>query len=96
MNLSKFWEENDDHSHRFEEIPASRRFSNRPDLHAFNLLDRLVPGTTEMIRWSRSDEVFLGVDITDLTKVATEEDLLDLIRCGMCFNNYQQCLYFFT
>lgn len=55
----------------------------RPDLHAFNLLDRLVPGKRDLISASAHDEYFLSIDVEELAKVATSEDVLVLVRCGV-------------
>lgn len=96
INLDRFWEDNQDHSHRFEEILPERRFSNRKDLHAFVLLDRLVPGTWDMVSSAEHDEIWFEVSPDDLLKVATEDDLLDLIRCGVFYDDDIEALSMFV
>lgn len=63
------------------------RLSNRPDLHAFLLLDRLVPGETrDIIDGAEHDEFFLSVTPEQLAAVATPERVLELIRCGVRYD----------
>jgi len=66
---------------KFERIENKR--SNRPDLHAFLLLDELCPGTTDMVDAAEHDEIFLEVSLEDLAAVITEEQVIELIRCGV-------------
>lgn len=81
--FDKFYEaHSDEHFLKFDAIPAERRLSQRPDLNAFLLLDKLVPGKSDMVACAEHDEIYLEVDTKKLMKVATEEQLLDLIRCG--------------
>ena len=79
--LYALFEKHSDEYLKFERIVAP--LSRRPDLHAFILLDRLVPGKTDMISGARHDEIFLDVELDDLAVVATEENIIDLIRCGI-------------
>jgi|ERR1700739_1652136 len=81
---------------KFERIPVERRFSNRPDLHAFILLDKLIPGTNDMVSYSAHDEFFLDIKLDDLEKVITEEQVIDLIRCGVRRSSEYDCLALFT
>jgi hypothetical protein len=61
--------------------------SLRPDLHAFMLLDILVPGTSDMVSYASHDEIFLEVEPEALAKVATEDQLRELHRCGVRHDN---------
>ena len=65
---------------KFENI--KNKLSNRPDLHAFLLIDKLVPSDSDIIGAAEHDEFFINVDLEDLAKALTKEDVLDLIRCG--------------
>jgi hypothetical protein len=70
------------------------KFSNRPDLHAFILLDKLVPSEASIIAAAEHDKIYLATDIEELAKAATKEDIIDLIRC---FVNYEsEGLYMFA
>lgn len=66
---------------KFEKV--ENKLSLRPDLHAFILLDRILPGTFDLISDAKHDEIFLEVEPEALAQVATEEQLLELHRCGV-------------
>lgn len=59
--------------------------SSRPDLCAFITLDRLLPGPSgrDLVSAAEHDEIWLDVDTTQLAEVATEDDILLLVRCGV-------------
>jgi hypothetical protein len=65
-------------------------------LHAFNLLDKLVPGTRDMISAAEHDEIWLEVSPEELAKVATEEQIIDLIRCGVRYERGADSLALFV
>lgn len=65
----------------FERVANPR--SKRPDLHAFLLLDELVPGNKGIISCAEHDEIGLSVSLYDLTNIITEEQVIELIRCGV-------------
>lgn len=62
---------------------VENKLSNRPDLHAFLLLDKLVPGKGDMVSGAEHDEIYLETDLEELAAVATEDDIRDLVRCGV-------------
>lgn len=70
--------------------------SLRPDLHAFMLLDILMPGTSDMVSDARHDEIFLEVEPEALAQVATEEQLRELHRCGVRHDIGQDSLVMFV
>lgn len=58
--------------------------SGRPDLHAFLLLDTLVPGVTNMVSAAGHDEFWLGVELDALVQAGvTEDQVIELQRCGV-------------
>lgn len=69
--------------------------SKRPDLHAFLLLDKLVPGDRDMIAGAEHDEIHLEIELSDLTSVVTVEEIIDLIRCGIRIHEdgYHLCMF---
>jgi hypothetical protein len=86
--MKAFFEKHDDEHGRFERVPAERRLSQRSELHAMILLDRLVPGDSEMIISPHYDGgSILDIDLSRLAASANEQDLLDLIRCGVGIAN---------
>lgn len=84
-------EDEDDEKNMFSEFEddflqfekVKEKLSQRPDLHAFILLDKLVPGKTDLISASEHDEYYLSIAPDELAKVATKEQLRDLHRCGI-------------
>jgi|SRR6478609_2544325 len=78
---------------KFEKIV--NKFSNRPDLHAFILLDKLVPSTNDedIIVAAEHDEIYLSTNIEEFLKVATEADVIDLMRCGVRYQNEGFCMF---
>lgn len=94
MNLINTFEKHNDEFCKFENV--LNKFSNRPDLHAFILLDSLVPGKSDIISASEHDEFYLDIDIQKLEKVITEEQVIDLIRCGIRYDTGYACLSMFA
>jgi hypothetical protein len=84
----------DDEYLEFDRVET--RLSNRPDLHAFILLDRLVPGTSDIVSAAEHDEFFLDVDLSSLAEVANEEDIRELVRCGVRISDEYDCLAMFV
>lgn len=72
---------------KFFRIPRERLFSNRPDLNAFILLDKLLPGTVDMVYGAEHDEIHLSPQLEDIAPVITEEQAIDLMRCGVRFED---------
>lgn len=55
----------------------------RPDISAFLLLDKLVPGKTDIVAGAEHDVIFLDTDCDELAQVATPEDIFKLVQCGV-------------
>lgn len=82
----------DDEYIKFGRIQNKR--SQRPDLHAFLLLDELVPGSMDIIGDSAHDEFYLDIDIYSLAKVISEAQIIELIRCGVRLDeNENLCMF---
>ncbi len=64
------------------------KLNHRPDLHAFLLLDSLSKknDNSDMISYSAHDEFFLSVAPEDIKDV-TEDQIIELIRCGVRISN---------
>lgn len=91
MKLAARFEQFADDFSRFEDIPQPR--SRRPDLHAFLLLDELLPGTRDMVCAAEHDEIFLDVDLKALALVVTDEQIHELVRCGVRFESEGLCMF---
>lgn len=83
-----------DESHKSDRI--LERFSKRDDLHAFILLDKIIPDGHTMISAAKHDEIYFDFDIEELAKVITKEQILDLVRCGVNYDSNNDCLYMFV
>jgi hypothetical protein len=70
--------------------------SKRPDLCAFLLLDKLVPGNRDIVGDAGHDEIGLDVDLEALAEAATEEDIITLIRCGVRYDEEDNWLQMFV
>jgi len=80
---------------RFEDV-KERPYGNRADLHAFMLLDKLVPGKRDMVSVAEHDEIWLDVDASDLEGVATVDQIVKLIRCGVRYDDDTDSLALFV
>lgn len=90
-DIQNLFQKHDNEYIEFDRVET--KFSRRPDLHAFLLLDKLVPGTEDIVSTSEHDEFWLGVDIQDLAKSGiTEAQIVDLIRCGVSYDREFDCL----
>jgi hypothetical protein len=69
--------------------------NQRPDLHAFLLLDELCPKEgRDMIRGAEHDEFYLDVNDEQL-EALSDDQILELVRCGVMVNS-DGYLYMFT
>lgn len=92
--LHDLFEKHEDEYLRFERIINPP--SNRKDLCAFLLIDKLYPSTSDIVSCAEHDQFWIDPGAANvLDAVATEEDVIFLRRCGTCFND-DEGLYFFT
>ena len=75
---------------------AGRTGTNRPDLAAFILLDQLCPATIDIVGCAEHDEIYLNIEVEELAKVITEEQVIELIRCGVMYDDQHDSLCMFT
>lgn len=80
-NLNARFERFRDEFLKFERIEAP--INSRSDLCAFLMLDKLVPGTRDMVCDARHDEIFFSVDPDKLNEAASDDQIRDLVRCGI-------------
>lgn len=69
------------------------KLSSRPDLHAFILLNQLLPGDRDMVAGATHDEIYLDVSEKRLIEVATRDQLRDLHRCGVRHTSDGICMF---
>lgn len=94
MSLKERFQQLDDEYLNFEAVENKR--SGRRDLHAFLLLDSLLPGTRGMVCAATHDEFFLDIDQKQLNKVITDEQILELTRCGVHYDSETDSLAMFA
>lgn len=68
---------------------------HRPDMCAFIMLDKLVPQEKDrdMVSAASHDEIWLDIDCEELAKVATEQDIQTLVRCGIRYSEDGLCMF---
>ena len=91
-----FKQHGDDEYLKDQNIKPERRLHRRRDMNAFLLLDRLIPKNSVMIDGAQHDVFYLNVAPEELGEVATEEDILDLIRCGVHYDDETDSLAIFA
>lgn len=79
---------------KFEKV--ENKHTNRPDLHAFILLDKLLPGKRDIIEAAEHDEIYISTNLDKLAEVITEEQCVDLIRCGVRYSGDHGCFTMFA
>lgn len=94
MDLAALYDQHADEYLQFDRIKV--KLSNRPDLHALILLDQLVPGEHDIVSAAEHDEIWLSVDPDDLVKVATEAQIVELMRCGVRYDKNLNSFCFFV
>lgn len=71
--------------------------SQRKDLHGFLLLAQLCPGTFDMVAAAEHDEITLDPSLEDLAASGiTEEQVIELLRCGVRYDSDIDCLRMFV
>jgi len=85
LNLEEVFESFDDDFLKFEKVES--KLNPRADLCAFLLLDKLIPGTADMVSGGEHDGIWLDTDCDKLAEIATEADILTLVRCGVRYED---------
>jgi hypothetical protein len=88
----------DDEYIKFDHVAGVDRLSERPDLCAFLLLERLVPGRKggDIIGSAEHDQIWLDVNIEKLSAVASDADICTLVRCGVRYDSEFDSLAMFA
>lgn len=79
-HIEALFEKYDDIFLDFEKI--GHKLSNRPDMHAFLLLDKAFPGNTDLVGGVRHDQIFLNIKTRQIAKL-TEQQVMELRCCGV-------------
>lgn len=94
--LASLFEKHSDEFLQFDQIPADKRKHKCEDLHAFELLNQLVPQDGDIICHAEHDEIWLAASLEELAKVITEEQVIELIRCGVRCDSDTETLCMFV
>jgi hypothetical protein len=78
----------------FEKVDQA--LTRRSDLYAFCLLDKLVPGVGDIVDHAEHDEIWLSIDCEELARVASEDHILSLVRCGVRYDDDEEALKMFV
>jgi len=98
MNIQETFEKySDGESDEFLKFDRVKvKLSNRPDLHAFMLLDKIIPGSLNIVGGASHDEIWLEILPCELAERATKEQIVELIRCGVRYDSSVEALVMFT
>ena len=94
LDLKAIDDANEDEFLRFERVKD--KLSQRPDLHAFLLLDRLLPGTSDIVASAEHDEIWLDADPEKLAEIVTKDQWIELMRCGVRYDDDIESLAMFV
>lgn len=94
MNTHDRFEAVNDDYLDFEQI--SDKKNTRSDIHAFILLSELFPGySRDIISAACHDEIWLDVSSEEIEKL-TDENILELVRCGVRYDDDNDSLGMFV
>ena len=88
--IEELFEKHNNEFLEFDRVENKR--SNRPDLHAFILLDQLFPGDSNMISSAEHDEIWLDITTEDIENL-TEDQIIELVRCGVRYDEEALCMF---
>ena len=101
MALDELFEANEDEFLKFERIESPAHPA--PDLCAFLMLHALAPkknrgndNVSNMVVAAEHDEIYLATDTDELAKVATLENIRDLVRCVVRYDRDSDSLCMFV
>lgn len=78
---------------KFDRVVEREFPTERPDLYAFLLLDKLLPGKSDIVKGAEHDQLWLDTDVDELARVITLEQAVTLLRCGISYDDDVDRLY---
>ncbi len=75
---------------------VTEKLNSRPDIHAFILLNAILPSDRCIIAAAEHDQIYLDVDLDELADVVTPEQALELSRCGVFVESRTDSLSMFV
>lgn len=71
--------------------------TKRRDLHAFLVIDEIVPGKGKIVDGAEHDQIWLSVTIDQLAAAGiTESQVVELVRCGVFYDGDAERLSMFV
>lgn len=89
----RFEQFSDEHG-KFARIESPRH--DRPDICAFLMIHELAGGKGDIISASEHDQIWIDASCDKLNEVATDEQIRDLVRCGVMYDDDIESLSMFT
>jgi len=105
MDVQDLFEKHEDEFIKFDRVPEHTRVTNRADINAFILLDKFVPGATDMVCSAGHDEIWLdvspddlqaGLNAAGLSEQDKENVVITLARCGVRYDSETDSLAMFV
>ncbi|MCK5614645.1 hypothetical protein KAR91_72945 [Candidatus Pacearchaeota archaeon] len=93
MNIHDKFEAVNDEFRDFDKVENKR--AGRADLHAFILLDELFPGAGDIICACDYEEYYLNIR-EDQIEQLTDDQILELVRCGVIHDDEHDSLRLFA
>ncbi len=91
--IQELFKKYEDEFLQFTKVEKPRH--KRHDINAMLLLAELLPNDTgSMVNWAEHDEIGLEADLVELAKVATDEQILELVRSGVRLGEYDNLVMF--
>jgi len=91
----KFTNFSDEEFCEFDRV--ENKLHRRPDICAFLLLSNLAPSDNrDIVTAAEHDIIYLDVNLEELAINATEDNIKDLLRCGVRYDSESGCLSMFV
>ncbi len=94
--LAELFDRQDDEFLKDERL-SPHPLTKRRDLRAFLLLESILPAPNgrDIIAAAEHDEIWLDIDPEELAKVITEDQVIELTRCGVRYDagNDSLCMF---
>lgn len=94
MNVKETFDKYEDEFLKFDRVEHKK--CNRPDIHAFLSLNNLFPHGRKMISAAEHDQIWLDVDLKEFEKIASNEVVRELRRCGVFYDEEVELLSMFV
>jgi hypothetical protein len=97
--LAALFEKHEEEYLQFDRIAVEDRLSSRKDVHAFLLLEKILPPSDsdgDILACAEHDQVWLDASGECLAEVISEDQVIALRRCGVSFDRDNEALYMFV